>query len=71
MEKSMLFKELVKEIRMRCLISQKELAEWVDTDQTSISYYEMGKRNPTLRTMKKMIDVANKHGMNIKYTDIQ
>ena len=70
MEATMLFKDLIKNIRMKCLISQSELAKWLKTDQTSISYYEMGKRKPSLRTLKKTIDIANENGMNIKYTDI-
>lgn len=67
----MLFKDLIKNIRMHCLVSQTELGKWLKTDQTSISYYELGKRQPNLRTLKKTIDIANEKGMNIKYTDIE
>jgi predicted transcriptional regulator len=71
MEAIMLFKDLIKNIRMNCLISQTELARWLKTDQTSISYYEMGKRQPSLKTLKRTIDIANEKGMDIKYTDIE
>lgn len=72
MEASMLFKDLVKEIRMKCLITQTELSEWTGIDQSSISTYEKGLRKPGLLAIKKMVDVANKKaGMNIKYTDIE
>lgn len=66
----MLFKDLIKSIRMNFLVTQDELAKWLDSDQTSISFYEKGTRNPSLRTLKKTIDLANSRGMGIKYTDI-
>jgi transcriptional regulator with XRE-family HTH domain len=66
----MLFKDLIKELRLKCLLSQKELAECIKSDQTSVSYYEMGKRNPGLKTLKKTIDFANKKGIKVNYTDI-
>lgn len=71
MEIPMLFKDLVKEIRMKCLITQSELAKWSKIDQVSISHYEAGNRKPGLIAIKKMIDVANqKAGMSVKYEDI-
>lgn len=71
METCMLFKELVREIRIKCNISQKILAEWSNIDQVSISYYERGSRKPGLLAKNKMIKVANeKAGMNVKDSDI-
>ena len=72
MEIAMLFKELVREIRIKCNISQKILAQWSDIDQVSISYYERGSRKPGLLARNKMIRVANeKAGMSIKDSDIE
>jgi DNA-binding XRE family transcriptional regulator len=63
---------LIKEIRMKCLITQAELADWSGVDQASISIYEKGVRKPGLKSIRKIIDVANeKAGMDIKYTDIE
>jgi predicted transcriptional regulator len=68
----MLFADLIREIRMKCLITQAELAIWSGVNQASISTYEKGFRRPGLKSIKKIIDVANnKAGMNIKYTDIE
>lgn len=65
-------KELIREIRLRCLVSQKELADWLHTDQTSVSSYECGKRQCSLKTLRKIIEVANtKAEMNIKYSDVE
>jgi predicted transcriptional regulator len=69
---AMIIKDLIKEIRIKCCISQGKLAEWSGIDQTSLSYYERGKRKPGLMAIKKIIDVANERaGMSIKYTDIR
>jgi predicted transcriptional regulator len=68
----MLFKDLIKQIRMKCLITQQELSTWSGIDQSSISSYEKGVRKPGLLAIKKIVDVANsKAKMDIKYTDIE
>lgn len=74
MEMFMQFKDLIKEMRLKGLYSQKELADLLGTDQTSISYYERGARKPSLRTIRKAVDEANKNEnlkLNIKYSDIE
>jgi len=68
----MLVSELIKQIRMKCLITQTELAKWSKIDQTSISAYENGTRKPGLLALKKLLDVANKRAnMDIKHSDIE
>jgi len=67
----MLFKDLIKTLRMTCLASQSELAKMLDIRQASISSYEMGKIKPNLITLKKVIDLANQKGIDVKYSDIR
>lgn len=68
----MLVKDLIKEIRIKCMISQTELSKISGIDQTSLSYYEQGKRKAGLLAIKKLIDVANKEAeMNITYKDVE
>jgi len=71
METSMLCKDLIKQIRIKCGITQSVLSEWTEIDQHSISLYERGLRKPGLFIRHKIIKVANeKAGMNIKESDI-
>lgn len=71
METSMLCKDLIKKIRIKCGITQSVLSEWTKIDQQSISLYERGLRKPGLLVRHKIIKIANeKAGMNVKESDI-
>ena len=50
---------IIKQLRIRKGISQKELAKLLDIDQTSISKYEKGQRNPTPERAKKIAEALN------------
>jgi len=71
MEIHMTIRELVQLIRINSGITQKELAELSNIDQGALCMYENGKRTARLGKRKRLVDIANKAGMNIKYTDIQ
>ncbi len=72
MELNMLIKDLVREIRFICDITQTTLSKWTDIDQGSLSQYENGSRKPGLRAKKKLLEIANKKaGMNLKYSDLE
>jgi DNA-binding XRE family transcriptional regulator len=67
----MLCKDLIKQIRIKCGITQSVLSEWTKIDQQSISLYERGLRKPGLLVRHKIIKIANeKAGMNVKDSDI-
>lgn len=71
METSMLCKDLIKQIRIKCGITQSVFSEWSKIDQQSISLYERGLRKPGLLIRHRIIKIANeKAGMNIKESDI-
>lgn len=46
----------IKEIRKKCGLTQKELAERVGVSEGAISQYESGKRRPDYETVLKMAD---------------
>ena len=50
---------MIKQLRIRKGISQKELAKLLDIDQTSISKYEKGQRNPTPENITKIAKALN------------
>lgn len=60
----LLFDKRLKETRIKCGLTQEELAQRVGLTKTSISCYESGTRCPTLATL---IDLANELNVNLTY----
>ena len=50
---------MVKELREKKGISQKELADYLNITQVQISKYELGKNEPDLNTTKKIAEYFN------------
>jgi DNA-binding XRE family transcriptional regulator len=68
----MLVKDLIKQIRIRCALTQEELADNTHITQSTISALELGKRKASIRTIKTLVDMANKKAkMGINYSDIE
>jgi transcriptional regulator with XRE-family HTH domain len=44
----------VKELRDRCALTQRELADLAQTSQPTIAAYEAGTKSPNLRTLERM-----------------
>lgn len=53
------FKDMLKLFRMREHLSQSELAEKLGISASSISMYEVGKREPDFETEEKIADFFN------------
>ena len=49
---------LIAAARQRCGLTQAELAERAGTSQPVISAYEHGRRDPTFRTLARLIEAA-------------
>lgn len=49
--------ESLKQVRVRKGMTQKELADFVDLSQETISQYEMGNRTPSIVIARKIADV--------------
>lgn len=50
---------MLKAIRIEKGLSQKQLADMVGISQPSYSNIENGKRNPTVKTLKKIVKALN------------
>ena len=70
-ESLMKISDCIKNIRFNMGITQTELASRIDKDKASISLYESGQRKPGFPTIKRLIDLANANGMNLKFTDLR
>lgn len=53
------FKDMLKYFRMREKLSQSELAEKLGVSASTISMYEVGKREPDFETEEKIADFFN------------
>lgn len=53
------FKDMLKFFRMRANLSQSELAEKLGVAASTISMYEVGKREPDFETEEKIADFFN------------
>lgn len=71
MECAMTIAECIKNIRFTLGLNQTEFAASIDKDKTSISLYEAGKRKPGFPTIRKILELANSKGMDIKFTDLR
>jgi len=57
-------------IRMEANISQSELGDIVGSDQTRVSFWENGRSTPANRSMKELIKLGNKYGIEITLEDV-
>lgn len=53
------FKDMLKYFRMRANLSQSELADKIGVSASTISMYEVGKREPDFETEEKIADFFN------------
>jgi DNA-binding transcriptional regulator YiaG len=63
--------ENIKKIRHELCVSQIEFADMLGLGKSSVCLYEQGYRKPSFKTVRKIIEVAKKHGIKIKLEDIR
>lgn len=62
----MTLSENIKHIRSTLRLSQRELANEIGCSQTAISSFEMGTKNPSYDTVKKISDFAKKQRVKVQ-----
>lgn len=65
------FKDMLKYFRMRDKLSQSELAEKLGLSASTISMYEVGKREPDFETEEKIADFFNTDLNTLRGRDIE
>ncbi len=63
--------ENIKKIRLELCLSQSELARELGLTVSSVSCYERGTRKPSFCTIRKIIALAKKHRIKIKFEDVR
>lgn len=51
-------------------VSQTTLAEKVGCTQGAIGHYESGRRQPDLKTCRKLVEALNAFGANVQLDDV-
>lgn len=67
----MFLKDIIRDLRLKLFLTQSEIGDCVNITQASICAYENGLRKPGLKSLKRLIDFANKNGFSLEYTDIE
>ena len=57
--------ELLKRYRTNCLLTQQQVADALNINRTTYTYYETGKTEPSIETLHKLVKI-----FNITYEDI-
>lgn len=57
-------KEFIKKIRTEKLLTQKEFAQMVGVSLFAVRMWEQGKRSPSLRHQRKILEFCKKHNIN-------
>lgn len=65
------FKDMLKYFRMRANLSQSELAEKIGVSTSTISMYEVGKREPDFETEERIADFFNTDLDTLRGRDVE
>lgn len=62
---------LFKDLRLQMNLSQIDLANLLSIKQSTLSNYETGKRNPSLRICYKLMKLAKLKGLKVSLEDLR
>ena len=63
--------ECLKNVRYQLGLSQREFADLLGVNKASISLYEIGVRQPSFPTIRKIVNELKKHNIQLKYSDLR
>ena len=65
----MKIKDTIKYLRRSLVLEQKEFADLLGIDKSSICNYEHGTRKPRIPIIRKMLELAKQHKLKISPED--
>ena len=60
------YQSAVKELRDKLIMTQVEFADYLGVAYQSVNRWETGSHKPTTKMKRKIIDLCNKHSIEIK-----
>jgi DNA-binding XRE family transcriptional regulator len=60
------YQRLVKQLRVKLILSQQEFAELLNVSFASINRWETGKHEPTIKVKRKIVELCKINGINLE-----
>jgi transcriptional regulator with XRE-family HTH domain len=65
----MSYDEIIKKIRISYSLTLKGFAPMVGVHFTTLSHYESGRRHPSIKVIRKLIELAHQNNINVTVED--
>lgn len=59
------YQRLVKELRLKLILSQQEFADLLNVSFASINRWETGKHEPTIKMKRKIVELCKQNNINV------
>jgi len=60
------YQRLVKELRLKLILSQQEFADLLNVSFASINRWETGKHEPTIKVKRKIVELCKINGIKLE-----
>ncbi|MFA5693565.1 MAG: helix-turn-helix transcriptional regulator [Acholeplasmataceae bacterium] len=60
------YQRLVKELRLKLILSQQEFADLLNVSFASINRWETGKHEPTIKVKRRIVEFCKANGISIE-----
>lgn len=60
------YQRLVKELRVKLILSQQEFADLLNVSFASINRWETGKHEPTIKIKRKIVELCKANNINLE-----
>jgi DNA-binding XRE family transcriptional regulator len=60
------YQHLVKELRVKLILTQQEFAELLGVSFASINRWESGRHEPTIKVKRRIVELCKKNGITIE-----
>jgi putative transcriptional regulator len=60
------YAKLIKKLREKLILSQIEFASLLGISYTTVSRWESGKHEPTIKMKRKIIDLCKQHNISVE-----
>ncbi|MDY0276483.1 MAG: helix-turn-helix transcriptional regulator [Acholeplasma sp.] len=60
------YQRLVKELRVKLILSQQEFSELLNVSFASINRWETGKHEPTIKVKRKIVELCKINGIDME-----
>ena len=66
----MVFKNILKDVRKRCLLSQSDFADAIGVSFSTVNRWENGRAIPNYKTLKRIKDYCDQHDIDFELDEI-